>query len=347
MYRTDSYLGGVSLELYLGVGISSIVLSACFVAIRLSNTWRQDKKFLIEEYISIVAIVLSILAFTVRIYIARTAKENLTKITSPESENKYLSFLLTMEMSETIVSAFLAFFAKVPLFMLYIRLFGSIKSVRMVCYYSIAITLLQFIASSSLVGVFCGPAKNKPISPFDVDRCRTWNSYVVLWNGVIALATNIILFVIPFPIITRLNLQRRKKINLAIVFMAGIFGIAIGIISLYWRAISLKRVIPVSTLTVSMISECSVAIMISCVPAIPPFWANHFSKMTLHLRIRSAVSNLLLHKRETPMSSYETLQENMSNEENNSHRLTRLNDESASKKPQDMEHESARSWLAI
>ncbi|KAI1470507.1 uncharacterized protein F4812DRAFT_268271 [Daldinia caldariorum] len=319
MDRVNPSLGTVSSAQYIGVGIPSIVLSICFVAIRLSNTWRQEKKFLIEEYICILAIALSILVFALEIYVERTYEEETRKeISASETINISTSFFLIMEMAQTIIAAFLSFFAKIPLFMLYIRLFGSIKWVRMTCYFSIAVTLLQFTIGSSLLGVFCNPAGSKVLSPFGVYRCSTWIFYVVLWNGAIALVTDIILFALPFPIITKLQLQRRKKLNLAIVFMAGI-----------------------------VIAECCVAIMISCVPAIPPFWANHFSKMTFYLRIRSAISNLLARKSKTPMSSCENLQEHTSNEENNSHRLARLNDESATKKSRDMRFESSGSWLAV
>lgn len=49
MNLSDPTLGIISLDVYLGVGIVSILLSTFFVAIRLWNTWGKEKKFLIEE----------------------------------------------------------------------------------------------------------------------------------------------------------------------------------------------------------------------------------------------------------------------------------------------------------
>ncbi|KAI1475556.1 hypothetical protein F4774DRAFT_413729 [Daldinia eschscholtzii] len=341
MDHTDSSLGLVSLGVYLGVGIPTIILATCFVAIRLWTTWEQEKKFRIEEYICIIVIALFIPAFALRIYVVRAYEV-------PEGLNGSPSFILTMEMGQTIIAAFLSSFAKVPLFMLYVRLFGTIKWVRMVCYYSIAITLLQFIIGSSLVGAFCNPTVKNTLDAFLTDRCWAWRSYVVLCNGAITLVTDMILFVIPFPVITKLQLSRPKKIKLAIVFTAGFFGIVIGGISLDWRVITLRNgVIPAYTLMLSTVVECSVAIMISCVPAIPPFWTKHVSKTTFYLRIQSAMSALLPHERKTHIGSGGNLRDHMSNEVNNDHHFVRLNDEASSKESRDMRPGASSSWLAV
>lgn len=127
-----------------------------------------------------------------------------------------------METVHTIITAFLSFFAKAPLFFLCIRLFGSVKWVRTVSYCSIVLTLLQFIIGSSILGAYCSPIGRFPLDGSFIDTCVMWYSYVVLWNGIISFVTDIILFLLPFPIIIKLQLPRRKKINLAIVFMAGI-----------------------------------------------------------------------------------------------------------------------------
>lgn len=95
------------------------------------------------------------------------------------------------------------------------------KWVRITCYSGIVLTFLQFVAGSSILAAYCNSAGKDLLNSTVIDACLTWDAYAILWKGVIAVVVDIILFLLPFPIIIKLQLPRRKKINLAIV-MAGI-----------------------------------------------------------------------------------------------------------------------------
>ncbi|KAI0006986.1 hypothetical protein F4779DRAFT_594136 [Xylariaceae sp. FL0662B] len=284
--------GNERVKLYLGVGISAIILAALFVAIRLCNSWRKAKKFLIEDYISILALVLLATEYQLR-YIIQKKYERHVQSQNPAD---IITYITSTEIAQTIISAFLSFFAKIPIFILYIRLFGVVKWVRLVSYLAISATLLQFVAGSSVVIATCYPGRHVLDGDF-VAECLRWDNGVVLWNGIIAVVTDIVLFVIPFPIIVSLQLPRNKKTGLAVMFLVGILGIAIGTFSLYWRILAfLSGSKGTLTLVLSTTGECSIAIIIGCVPAIPPLWADYISNTALYLRIRSALSSIRARK---------------------------------------------------
>lgn len=51
--------------------------------------------------------------------------------------------------------------------------------------------------------------------------CMRSGLIVCLWNGAVALAADIVIFVLPLPVISTLRLPVGKKIGVVVVFMSG------------------------------------------------------------------------------------------------------------------------------
>lgn len=124
----------------------------------------------------------------------------------------------------TILVTLSMWFAKTPILFLYIRLFGIKRWVRLICYITLIATLLQFIAISVLLGASCIPAGKGGDDIAEVAAvCISRGFAVGIWNGIISIITDLIIFLIPIPIVFQLQLPTRKKIGICVVFAAGLW----------------------------------------------------------------------------------------------------------------------------
>lgn len=115
------------------------------------------------------------------------------------------------------------YFAKTPILVLYIRLFGIKPWVRYTCYLTLAVTLPQFLAITALVGASCTPmARDGGFKSQKAEACMTKIFIVGMWNGIISIVTDVIVFVIPIPIIIQIQLPLKRKTGLGFVFVTGI-----------------------------------------------------------------------------------------------------------------------------
>lgn len=114
--------------------------------------------------------------------------------------------------------------SKAAILSLYLRLFAVQRWLRITSYTVLLTTFLFYLAYSLLAGVFCTP---RPGKPWDAAVMRKCTSLTVLYlaQGAVGTAADIIIFVLPLPIIFRLHLAPRKKLGLAAVFLAGILWV--------------------------------------------------------------------------------------------------------------------------
>lgn len=104
---------------------------------------------------------------------------------------------------------------------LYIRLFGILRWLRYTCYAGLAISFLFYWVQIPLAGVYCTPRHGGPWDLAVAERCSTL-AVMGPVLGAVGLAADLIILIIPLPIIYGLNMPTPKKIGLSIVFLMGI-----------------------------------------------------------------------------------------------------------------------------
>ena len=111
--------------------------------------------------------------------------------------------------------------SKAVMLTLYVRLFGPKKWLRYVCYATLSISFLFYWAQSILTGVFCAPRHGGPWG-FDVLQNCAHTAVMAPIQGAVGVAADLLILVLPLPIIYGLHLPKLKKIGLSIVFLMGI-----------------------------------------------------------------------------------------------------------------------------
>ncbi|KAI3317920.1 hypothetical protein HD806DRAFT_513651 [Xylariaceae sp. AK1471] len=271
----------ITAEGFLAAGITVFGVTGIFVIIRLVNSFGYTKHLYADDYLAVFAWALQAVNFGLYIKLILTAAD--TTI-SPRDFSQFL-------IAEAIIGGFSIYFSKIPVLVLFTRLFGIRKWLRVTVWTTISVGFFVFLGSLLYVSVECSAGKVHDVA--SEGGCITAGGNNGLVHGVASLILDLIVFVLPLPILFHLHLSTNKKIGLCVVFTAGIFAIIASTIALYYKvAVVLGN--PLSNLgTTSIILsflEASIAIIVGCVPAIRSFWINQLSTFTIYSKVRSLFS---------------------------------------------------------
>ncbi|KAI0861706.1 hypothetical protein F4860DRAFT_513500 [Xylaria cubensis] len=265
------------LEILLGLGTTLVVVTGILVTIRVIWDVKSTRKLNPDDYLSGTAVIF--LGATLGIFY-----EFLKAYVNGTASFYYTSQLIV---AQAIISGFSTWFAKAPILALYLRLFGIRIWVRVVCWFMLLATAIAYLVAISYNAAGCFPKSPDVGLQFVVD-CTHLSSVVGTSLGGIAVATDIIIFVIPVPIIFGLHLSIQKKIGLALVFFTGSLGIIASAVALSFKVQSLSgKSTDVSTAVILTIVELSIAISVGCAPAARSFWINFVETTAIYSTLAS------------------------------------------------------------
>ena len=102
---------------------------------------------------------------------------------------------------------------------LFIRLFDSIRWMRITAYTLIVAVGLFYLAAIAVWAVYCTPRAGEDWGATALTRASSQGvTGLVVAIGVVGLAVDCVMFVLPFPIIVGLNMRTTKKLGLLVVF---------------------------------------------------------------------------------------------------------------------------------
>ncbi|KAI1504831.1 hypothetical protein F5X99DRAFT_371110 [Biscogniauxia marginata] len=259
---------------YIGSQITLNITTLVVIAIRLWTNYWHCKKLFADDYLSVVALIL------VASYSATSSMMNSTFNSTPETVS--LIFITRLAAACIFTATAAMYFAKLPLLILFLRSFGVKKWLRYTCYTLMVITAVGFLAAALYTGVNCSPEIHTSLGDPYLFRCVSATFYTTVSRNSLSLIVDMVIFVLPLPIVTKLKLPLRKKIGLALVFLTGTFALAAGTVSLYYQAGQLASTS--SNITNAMLAtviECCIVIIVSCAPAFRLFWTHYLKKSSL------------------------------------------------------------------
>lgn len=100
----------------------------------------------------------------------------------------------------------------------------------------VVVGILGGLATLLYAGISCSPdLPQHVVAPPFLFSCVTALTDATIARGSLSLAMDVIMFVLPIPVITRLNMPLRRKIGLVFVFMTGLLAIAASALGLYFQ----------------------------------------------------------------------------------------------------------------
>jgi hypothetical protein len=156
---------------------------------------------------------------------------------------------------------------KISLIMLYMGIFGTVQWYRNLSLVLIGILSL-YVVVAFITGLFqCNPIPKSWTMDLE-GKCIT-NIYFFIFNAAFGLGTDIVVLLLPFPILLGLKLRVSQKLALLPVFGLGIFIVVISAVRLAALASNLKTDVTYDLRSnIWTISEMNVAIICACLPMI-------------------------------------------------------------------------------
>ncbi|KAK3989412.1 hypothetical protein QBC44DRAFT_267219 [Cladorrhinum sp. PSN332] len=266
---------------FLGLGVMLISLTALLVIIRIAFNVHKTHRFFLED-----GLALSALFFL-------TAKFGLlyTSALAAADPNRTILRTLQLEVAFHFIGAAAMWSSKASILFLLIRLFGARRWLHITSLVAIFTSLALFLACVTVAAVMCTPTSGERYTnPSFLPTCLSRANTTGIIRGGVAVALDLVILTLPLPIIYKLSLPPSRKIGLFLVFLVEAFALATGIASLYFKISSGG-----SSMTwpsrIGTTIDCSVAIMVGCVPALYGAWCTYVSKSTSVSKVRSAISS--------------------------------------------------------
>ncbi|KAH6654872.1 hypothetical protein BKA67DRAFT_624235 [Truncatella angustata] len=167
---------------------------------------------------------------------------------------------------------------KSSILLLYMRIFGKVRWFKWVCI-NLTIIVAMYCTASLIVTIFqCTPVEkawDKGMVGSCIDNGKFWYA-----NGAFSIATDIIILLLPMPLVYALQLPKVQKAALILVFTLGIFVVITSCLRL--TTLNHQAVTPDPTYdivsTMWTVIEMNVAIMCACLPQIRPLLVRLFPK---------------------------------------------------------------------
>ncbi|KAI0190273.1 putative PTH11-typeG-protein-coupled receptor [Xylaria flabelliformis] len=242
-----------------------------------------------DDYTIIASLVFAIASYAVALwgYYSGYGKHGvyLTKHQQIESLKSFYIGQITYKISLSLTKSSILF--------LYLRIFGNVKWLRRTCYVLLVLIALYYTAATLVTILQCIPvaaAFDKNITSL---KCISLTPF---WytNAVISIATDLIILIIPIPLICALQMSRPRKAALIFVFALGTFVVITSALRFTTLDIPVTSPDPLYHVDTEMwtLIEMSMAIVCACLP-----------------QIRSLATNLLFPK---VKSAYRSLRSKLS-----------------------------------
>ncbi|KAK4220948.1 hypothetical protein QBC38DRAFT_524178 [Podospora fimiseda] len=273
-------------ETFLGLGISLTILAGVFVVIRNVVDILKTKKFLIEDAVAISAA--AALAASIPL-------NYLTMVVDYAAPGVTIFYVTQIAFAVILVQGYSLWSAKIPILMLYVRLFGVNNKLRYTAYSLILANTIILGSGTTFSAANCGPKRS--IDVVVLAKCADRSALSGVVQASFTVVIDLIILILPLPTLASLRLPKGRKVGLFVVFLTGIFAFAASVVNFYLRILMYtKGQYPDFAIwnagAICNVIESSIAIIVGCVPAAWAFWTNYVTSSAVYTRIRSGFSSL-------------------------------------------------------
>ncbi|KAI3316505.1 hypothetical protein HD806DRAFT_517368 [Xylariaceae sp. AK1471] len=259
----------VSSFVLLGIFVTLMLLAVfirVFVRIRFTKSWKWD------DYTCILAAIGSL---------AHTILYSQFPDNSPSRLIRPTSFPAAVEALGNQVSSVNGIpyqvticFAKVSILLLYLRIFGVNRILRLSVYTSIIILILFYTSVTGIaIGYLVKCTNAESLLSESLFICTSYQPWI-LSNASFNVVTDFWILLLPFPLVSKLQLCLRQKLGFAAVFAAGLGACAASLA----RLVKIVNVFQSAQLEGNIaqfsILEINIAIIVACTSCFPAFFTH-------------------------------------------------------------------------
>ncbi|KAL8653070.1 MAG: hypothetical protein Q9210_002316 [Variospora velana] len=164
---------------------------------------------------------------------------------------------------------------------------------------------LFYWSNVAIAAAYCIPRNGSPWSATTFAKCAEPAALSVV-VGVLDVATDLVLYLLPFPIINKLQLAPRKLLGLRIVFLIGFIAVIGSAVSLVYKVKVFLGNDPLWNglkVLITTFVEVHITVIVSCAPALSSFWINIVTRSKWYCSLRSGASSWALHSKDRKAES--------------------------------------------
>ncbi|KAI1363929.1 hypothetical protein F5Y08DRAFT_308441 [Xylaria arbuscula] len=276
----------------IAVGVIVTVLAAFFVAIRI---YTNRTALRIADYFVIIGTVFD-LGFTSLIIAQHKSNRHQWDVPACWLDVRYIKSVF----SNTLLVGPALYFSKSAIFLMYHQFFSVDKTVRIAIYIGLISTFLVYFPSIPLSAYYDAPH----IGETWEDVLTNGSPFKLIYWGVVQGSLSVVLdfyiFILPLPMLSKLQLRSNKKRQLVAIFATALLGVAASIVALYFRVELLNKddgTWKTASVNIAVMVENNVALIVASMPTFATFFKLHLSNSLLVKRLES-----IFPSSETPQS---------------------------------------------
>ena len=114
------------------------------------------------------------------------------------------------------------FFAKLSLFILYLRIFSPSRNMRLLIYFGIVINLCYYVATAVGMMALCLP-RHGEIWAVALYSHHCHHAFTMTYvQGIFNIVSDLFLLILPVPVVWRLQMPQKKKWGVCAIFATGV-----------------------------------------------------------------------------------------------------------------------------
>lgn len=267
-----------------GVGITMAAIAALFLGIRLRIYVKLNKKLVLDDYFLLISYGLA-LTYTASASTLRRLCGHSWNTALSEINPDYLKKLF----ATSIVYGPMFFFAKAAILILYYRAFKPKKWMRWSCWFLAFVSFGAYWQTVPQTFIYCMPHNG---GAWDLNVLQKCNHLKIpgLVHGAMNVALDIVMVILPVPIVAKLQVPLSKKIALSAIFATGLLALICSALSVYYRVqISYGKdsVWSNAQSWIVIQAEIYAAICVACAPSLAKLWKLDFKSTRLYATIQS------------------------------------------------------------
>ncbi|KAI1754242.1 hypothetical protein F4782DRAFT_528677 [Xylaria castorea] len=261
-----------------------LFLCLLVVGARVWSRMRTDGGLGSDDYTIIASLVFAIATHIIGLWgCANGYGKHAANLTEHQATDSFKSFYLAQ-----ITYKISLCLTKSSILLLYLRIFGGVKWFRRTCYV-LLIIIGSYYTAATMVTIFqCNPV----VAAFDKNvtnsKCINIGPF---WytNAVLSITSDVVILLMPMPLIYALQMSRLKKSALIFVFALGTLVVVASILRFPTLDLPVKSPDPLYDIKTAMwtMIEMSLAIICACLPQIRPL-----ATKLLFPKVKSACCNL-------------------------------------------------------
>ncbi|KAI1087033.1 hypothetical protein F5B19DRAFT_500444 [Rostrohypoxylon terebratum] len=201
------------------------------------------------------------------------------------------SFLKVTFSNTTLVGPVL-YFSKSAIFLMFRQVFSVHKHMRIYIYIGLIATFLIYFPSIPLSAIFTAPRVGQSWE----DLLATGSPRKLIYWGVVqgslSIVLDIYIFILPLPILVKLNLSPKKRFQLVAIFAAALLGVAASAVALYFRV---QEFYTTDSTWIQAGLENNAAIIVASMPAFASFMRSNVLQSSALKSLQSRL-NLVRYK---------------------------------------------------